>query len=272
MIPASALSSATALSERPAADLLRGVGRLRVAVGDGLSSAEADATIGPALLQEVAGGSEGWLRLYRPVPTVGFSRRDERTPGYPDAADAARAHGFQPAVRSPGGRAAAYHCDCLCFDLALPDSGEYGPAQHMSALGELLAGVLRDGGVDARVGEVEGEYCPGRFSVKAGGVGKIVGTAGRRIRGGLLLGGSIVVADAGPLRAVLTDVYPALGLSFDPRTVMSAADFGLTAEVPEVQDALIAALDPVTELSFVPLPDSVQNEKPPAATAVDQHS
>ena len=94
----------------------------------------------------------------------------------------------------------------------------------------------------------------------------------RRIRGGLLLGGSIVVTDAGPLRLVLTDVYPALGLSFDPRTVVSAADFGLTAGVPEVQDALIAAFDPVTELLFVPLPDSVQSENGPSGTAVDQHS
>ncbi|MGS0685474.1 lipoate--protein ligase family protein [Nakamurella sp. GG22] len=243
-----------------------------MSAGEGLSSAAADAAIGPALLRKVAGGSEGWLRLYRPVPTVGFSRRDERTPGFPVAAAVARSHGFQPAVRSPGGRAAAYHRSCLCFDLVLPDYGEYAPAQHMSALGELLAGVLRDGGVDARVGEVEGEYCPGRFSVNAGGVGKVVGTAGRRVRGGLLLGGSIVVTDAEPLRLVLTDVYPALGLSFDPRTVVSAADFGLTAGVPEVQDALIAAFAPVTELSFVPLPDPVQYEKPPAVTAVDQHS
>ncbi len=271
------MTSTSVLGRPPAEQLLRGVGRLRVAAGDGLPSAAADAAVGPALLREVAGNvagstADGWLRLYRPAPTVGFSRRDERTQGFPEAAAMAESHGFQPAVRSPGGRAAAYHRDCLCFDLVLPDAGEFGPAQHMSALGELLAGVLRDGGVDARVGEVQGEYCPGRFSVNAGGAVKIVGTAGRRIRGAILLGGSIVVADADPLRRVLTDVYPALGLSFDPRTVAAAADAGLTCGVGEVQKALLGTLAPATDLTFVPLPDLAQGEKPLAVTAVDQHS
>lgn len=248
--------------------LLGGVDKLFVAADSDLGTAALDLAVGPALLRSVVRmhsvartPSTGWLRTYRPVPTVGFSRRDARAPNYSRATAVAREHGFQPAVRSPGGRAAAYHRSCLCFELVLPDAAERAPAQQMSALGELVAGVLCDLGVDARVGEVPGEYCPGRFSINAAGVVKIVGTAGRRVRGAILLGGSIIVADADPIRAVLAEVYPALGLTVDPATVAAATDFGCTVDDAEaVGDALVSALAPSVPMSLAPLPAHVLAE------------
>jgi hypothetical protein len=260
--------------------LLDGVDELFVAADSDLGSAVVDLAVGPALLRRVArpqgdadltdgaqlhGGADpqgaarvpatGWLRMYRPVPTVGFSRLDTRARHYSRAVAAAQGHGFEAAVRSPGGRAAAYHRSCLCFELVLPDPGRRSPAEAMSALGDLLAGVLRWLGVDARVGEVPGEYCPGRFSVNAGGVAKIVGTAGRRVRGGILLGGSVIVADAGPIRDVLAEVYPALGLTVDLVTVAAAADVGCTVDsVDAMGDALLSALAPAVQVSLARLP------------------
>lgn len=246
--------------------LLTGVDELRLAEDADLGSAAADLAVGPTLLRTVAGlPTTGWLRTYRPVPTLGFSRRDTLEPGYSRARAAAEEFGFEPAVRAPGGRAAAYHRSSLCFELVVPDSGERSPVQQISALGELLAWVLRNLGVDARVGEVPGEYCPGRFSVNAGGVSKIVGTAGRRVRGALLLGGSMIVADADPIRAVLTAVYAALELPLDPRTVASAADHGcVTDDAAAVGRALIAALTADVLLVPTRLPDPVTT--PAAAT------
>ncbi len=61
--------------------------------------------------------------------------------------------------------------------------------------GERLAGALRGLGVDARVGEVPGEYCPGAYSVNARGRVKLIGTAQRLVRGAALLGASVVVGD-----------------------------------------------------------------------------
>lgn len=240
-----------------AAELLGGIERLLVAIDSDLGSAEADLAVGPALLATVARTPDaGWFRLYRPTPTLGFSRRDTRSRGFADAADAARVHGFQPAVRAPGGRAVAYHRSCLCFELVLPDSGLRDPSRQMSALGHLLAGVLRGLGVDAGVGEIPGEYCPGRFSVNAGGVAKIVGTAGRRTRGAILLGGSILIADADPVREVLAAVYPALELPLDPRTVDSAVRHGCTVANPlRVGDALVAALASATRIVAASLPE-----------------
>src|ERR1700755_32297 len=59
---------------------------------------------------------------------------------------------------------------------------------------ESQAQALRSLGVDARVGEVPGEYCPGRFSVNAGGETKLIGAAQRIIRGAWLFS-SVVVVD-----------------------------------------------------------------------------
>ena len=39
------------------------------------------------------------IRVYVPEPTVAFGQRDARLPGFAAAAAAARAHGFEPAVR-----------------------------------------------------------------------------------------------------------------------------------------------------------------------------
>ncbi|WP_111765789.1 lipoate--protein ligase family protein [Nakamurella deserti] len=215
---------------------------LRVVRDADLPSAAADLAVGPALLRRVADRpGEAWLRLYRPLPTVGFSRRDTREPGFAAAATAATGLGFEPAVRAPGGRAAAYHRSTVCFDLVLPDHGT-DPVGRLAALGEVLTAVLVGLGVDARLGPVPDEYCPGRFSVNGGGRGKIAGTAGRRVRGALLLGGSIVVADAAPLREVIEVVYRELGVAVDTATVAAATDFGFTGPVSTLVDELVATL------------------------------
>ena len=90
--------------------------------------------------------------------------------------------------------------------------------------GERLAGALRTLGVDARVGEVAGEYCPGAYSVNARGRVKLIGTAQRLVRGAALLGASIVVGDGRGVRAVLDDVYAALEFPWDASTAGSVEE------------------------------------------------
>ena len=48
-------------------------------------------------------------------------------------------------------------------------------------------------GVDARIGEVAGEYCPGKYSVNARGATKIMGVGQRLARHAAHVGGVIVV-------------------------------------------------------------------------------
>ena len=199
-----------------------------------------DVALPHVLLGFVAAGHRGpVLRSYRPRPTVAFGRRDSFLAGFPGAVAAAKRHEFTPVVRGAGGRAAAYDQGCLVFDLIMPaGDSTTGIQARFSAEAELQARALRGLGVDARVGEVPGEYCPGEFSVNARGVAKLIGAAQRIVRGAWLLSSVVVVEPAAEIRAVLVDVYRELGLDWDPATTGAIAD-----EVPEVSiDAVSAAL------------------------------
>jgi octanoyl-[GcvH]:protein N-octanoyltransferase len=165
------------------------------------------------------------LRIYRPAaPVVVFGRRDTRLPGFAAAVQTARAAGFEPLVRAVGGRPVAYTTEALVVDhvrheRVAPDGMESRFAQY----GDLYAGVLRDLGIDARVGAVPGEYCPGAHSVNARGVVKLIGTGQRVVRDGWLFSALVVLGDDELLRPLLTEVYRLLELPFDPASVGSIA-------------------------------------------------
>jgi lipoate-protein ligase A len=202
-----------------------------------------DAALTHALLEEVAGGERpATLRVYRPGPTVAFGRLDALRPGYGDAVRAAAAHGFTPVLRQPGGHAAAYDGASLVVDQVRPER-EIVPAlqRRFADAAGLFAAALRGLGVDARVGEVPGGYCPGDYSVNARGRVKLVGVAQRLVRGASLLGVVVVVGGAERIRAVLTDVYAALDLAWDPATAGAVEDEVAGVDVAAVEAAVLAA-------------------------------
>jgi octanoyl-[GcvH]:protein N-octanoyltransferase len=145
-------------------------------------------------------------------------------------------------LRLPGGHAAAYNAQSVGIDVvwALSDPAT-GTHARFAREGERLARALRTLGVDARMGEVPGEYCPGEYSVNARGRVKLIGTAQRLVRGAALLGASVVVSGGPELRAVLRDVLGALAFQWDEATAGA-----LDEEVPDltleaVEEAIIAA-------------------------------
>src|SRR3954471_15164489 len=206
-------------------------------------SAALELAVSHALLLRVAAGEiEPTLRVYRPAPAVAFGKLDTLRPGYAAAVEAARTHGYEPVLRLPGGHAAAYHAASLAIDVvwALEDP-VVGTHVRFADEGERRAGALRALGVDARVGEVPGEYCPGAYSVNARGSVKLIGTAQRLVRGAALLGATIVVRDGAGVRDVLRDVYEKLEISFDDRTAGSVAEEVPGVSVLDVEQAVLAA-------------------------------
>ncbi len=202
------------------------------------------------ILREVASGErEATLRMYQPNPTVAFGRRDELNPGFAAASEACREHGFEVLVRKVGGHAAAYHRGCLVVDHFQPAAdARTGNTLRYRLFGDMFAQALREVGVDARVGEIPGEYCPGEYSVYAqlpaaagGGRIKLVGTAQRVVSGAWWFSTGIVVADSEPLRAVTEDVYRALGMELDPATVGAAQDANPSLLMEDLEDAIVEA-------------------------------
>jgi len=185
------------------------------------------------LLRAVAAGREtGVARVFVPGPTLAFGRLDAREPGFAEAEAAARSHGFTPQIRHAGGRAAAYDHGSLVIELIEPsDSIADGIEARFVALAERVRRVLADVGVATEIGELPGEFCPGRYSLHAAGR-KLSGVAQRSIVGASLTTAVIAVEGGGRLRGVLVDVQRALGVAWNPETAGSADEFvpGLTAD------------------------------------------
>ncbi len=202
-----------------------------------------EVAVSHALVERVnAGALEPVLRVYRPAPTLAFGRLDALRPGFQQAAAAAREHGFTPVVRAPGGHAVAYHDGCLVVDELLAHEDPIAGLQaRFARTGEWLAEALRAVGVDARVGRVEGEFCPGEYTVSARRRVKLVGTAQRVVRHASLLAASVAVHSGDALRAVLTDVYAALELDWDPATAGAIDHEVPGATLDAIEQAIVQA-------------------------------
>jgi octanoyl-[GcvH]:protein N-octanoyltransferase len=185
-----------------------------------------DTPVSAAILHRVARGElPDTIRLARPGAMVAFGKQDVSSAGYAQAAAAAGEHGFDAVKRLAGGRAAVFHEQTVAFAWAerKPDPWP-GTHDRFRRVADMIERALTVLGVDARVGEIPGEYCPGEYSINARGRTKLVGIGQRIIKGASHIGGVIVVGDATRVRDVLIPVYDALGLAWDPATSGSIED------------------------------------------------
>ena len=182
------------------------------------------------------------IRAYRPAPTVAFSRRESLMPEFTAAAAAARDLGFDPVIRLAGGRAVAYDETCLIVDLIAPVELYNNHIAAFDTSAGCVRDVLRDLGVDARVGPVVGEYCAGDHSVNARGAVKVVGIAQRVSRRVRLITACIVLDAPERLRPVVTAVYAAMTLDWVPATLGSVRDEGVPGTPDEIAHALVVGL------------------------------
>ncbi len=218
-----------------------------------------DVALSHAILGAVSEGRMGsTLRLHVPGPILAFGRADRVTPGYAAAVRAATAHGFVPVERLAGGRAAVFHEKTIAFSLAIPDHDpKTGIQGRFEMISRLMADAFETLGVDARVGELPGEYCPGRWSVNVAGKVKVMGVGQRLVRGAAHVGGVVVVDEGHRIRDVLVPVYRALGLDWDPRTAGSLADRSPGITMPLVSEAIEEQFRDRFSVAERPLPDDV---------------
>lgn len=193
------------------------------------------------------GASEGQigetLRLYVPEPIVAFGKQDVRDPNYPEAVAAARRLGYVPVERLAGGRAAVFHPGTIAFAWTVPDPR---PAERIharfAAFTSILVAAFASLGLEAHVGEIPGEYCPGEYSINLGKSIKVAGIGQRLIRHAAHVGGVVVVTGGALVRDVLVPVYDALGLAWNPATAGALEDVRSGTTVDEVQHAIVSQI------------------------------
>jgi len=167
---------------------------------------------------------------------VGATRQETRLPGFAAATEVASGLGFPVLVRNSGGGAVAANRGSLSFSLTFPVMDlRHGLYERYSEGLDLIASALRRVGVEAESGEVEGEFCPGAYSVRSGGPWgvKHAGLAQRVTRWAARLEALVLVSDTDEVRTVLESVYRLLGLPFRPESVED-----LPTDIPRVMQAL----------------------------------
>jgi octanoyl-[GcvH]:protein N-octanoyltransferase len=191
------------------------------------------------VLEEVAAGKRDPTALvWTSSRYVGATRPEMRHPGFGEAVKSAEHLGFPVLVRNSGGGAVAANEGSISFSLTLPvEDLRHGLYERYAEGLDLVAAALRRIGVPAEVGEVEGEFCPGAYSVRSGGPSgvKHAGLAQRVTRRAARLEALILVSKTAELVPVLERFYGALHLPFRPGSVRD-----VPASVPEAIEALCA--------------------------------
>ncbi|MCQ3804599.1 MAG: lipoate--protein ligase family protein [bacterium] len=203
-----------------------------------------DTAVSRAILEEVAAARLGeTFRLYVPGRVVAFGRQDMVAEGYQRAVQACREEGFEAVERLAGGRAAVFHEGTLAFSWAIPT---HDPLRDITGrfteVDSIVMGALRCLGFDARVGEIPGEYCPGRYSVNLEGRIKVMGVGQRLRRGVAHVGGVVVVYGREPINRVLTPVYRELSFPWDPAATGSLRSVRKDISTTEVAESLLGEL------------------------------
>jgi lipoate-protein ligase A len=209
-----------------------------------------DTAASRALLEAVANRQRPeTLRLYRPDDVVAFSTTDAHRAGFATAVRAAREIDFDAALRLAGGTAAVFHRETLAFGWCRAEADpRAGIRARFEEISGLVARALHRLGVDARVGAVAGEYCPGDYSVNARGERKLMGVGQRVVRGAAWVGGVIVVGDRERAHRALDPVYAALGIDYDASATGAVEDEIARTTVEAVRDALLAEIGEAREL------------------------
>lgn len=205
-----------------------------------------DVALGEALLDRVADGAPAAFRIGRPAPTLSFGRLDRILPGFDTAVETARAHGFAPTLRVGGGRAAAIHEGALSIGIAQPADATT-THDRFRLLADTVLGALARVGVVAARGQLPDEYCPGDWSIHAGGI-KLAGLSQRVKRRATWTEGLLLVRDGARARTVLEAVHADLAFPLDPATVGALDDLLPAITVDAVAAALrdeLAARGPV---------------------------
>ncbi len=211
------------------------------------------------VLEDVASDARGPTALvWSSSRYVAPTSREKRLPGFGRAVGIAEDLGFPVLVRNSGGGAVAANRGSISFSLTFPvEDLRHGLYERYAEGVDLISAALRSLGVPAEAGKVEGEFCPGDYSVRSGGRSgvKHAGLAQRVKKRATRLEALILVSNTAGLVPVLEHFHEALDLPF---RLESVAD--MDASVPEV----IEALSKEVRKRYDPLPETPRTGTPDA--------
>jgi lipoate-protein ligase A len=210
---------------------------LHVIRGGLTGSASLDTAVSRAMLHRVSTGElPELLHIAQPHRVVAFGKHDLLTEGFGDAVSIALDQGFDPTIRIAGGRAVVFHADVIRFAWTVPSTDPVAEMHsRFTTVASYIVAALATLGVDASIGELAREYCPGAYSVHIDGGGKVMGSGQRLARTAAQVAGMVVVDHADIVNNVLSPIYATLGIDMDPSVT------GAVADAAEVEAGIIVS-------------------------------
>ena len=204
------------------------------------------------VFDQVAGGARpATVSITPSTRHVGVTRRDTFRPGFEDAVRAAGGIGYPVLVRSAGGGATAADRGTFGFSIIRPaheTESRRSIRERYDEAAAFVLGAFSRLGVEAEVGEVRDEFCPGDHSIRVGdreGGMKVVGIAQRITRRATSVGGIVLVDGERELARVLERVYGAMRLPFRSDSVGSLRRAGFKVETQDVIEAFAIEVERV---------------------------
>jgi octanoyl-[GcvH]:protein N-octanoyltransferase len=184
-------------------------------------------------------GDEAIIRFRSPRPTAAFSPQDTTHPNYVRIKELAKEKGFEPIERGTGGRLTMFDENALAITLIQPHENPHAHTiKRYDVFSAIIANALKALGVDARVGELPNEYCPGKYSINANDRVKLVGIAQRMNRHCVQMGAIIAIEPSEKACTAIAEAYDAMGLPFDPATYGAVTDLIASATYENVKDVI----------------------------------
>jgi octanoyl-[GcvH]:protein N-octanoyltransferase len=194
-------------------------------------------------LSDLRLGDPTILHVRRPRPTAAFSPQDTTNRHYLRATEQARARGFVPVERGTGGRLTMFDENALGITIVAPQAAPQGRTmERFVILSSAIADGLKSLGIDARVGELPNEYCPGRFSINADGRIKLVGVAQRMNQRCVQMGAVISVIRSDSACAGIAEAYDTMGLTFNPDTYGAISELLPSVSYADVRTAIMKSI------------------------------
>ncbi len=204
-------------------------------------SAALDVALSRSLLMEASRGDRGeCLRIYQAKDALAFSSLDRNRPGFRKACRIAESLGYEPIVRLAGGQAAVFTEQSIAFAWIIPSKNPRTLLKERFITASVwIQRSLVSLGLDARVGAISGEYCPGAYSVNLRGKIKVMGVGQRIVQGAAHVGGVICVSRSLEMKKILTPIYDTLSYALEPETIGSLSDDLPGISLDRIADALI---------------------------------
>jgi lipoate-protein ligase A len=158
--------------------------------------------------------------------------------------------GFQPVERGTGGRLTMFDEGSLAITLLWPQAEPHAQTlQRYETFSGAIADALVKLGIEAKVGELPQEYCPGKYSINAAGRVKLVGVAQRMTRHCVQMGAIIAVERSNSACEAISAAYHAMGLPFDPETYGAIKDLQPSLSYEEVSAQMVRSVSRVFNAS-----------------------